>query len=66
MYKFFIILKNRNAFILLFNKVFFIQKFIFLKKLIFVYLLKILFNFGLFDFRVFFLLKKNIKVFYGI
>jgi hypothetical protein len=66
MYKFFIILKNRKAFILLFNKVFFIQKLVFLKKILFIYLLKILFNFGLFDFRVFFLIKKNIKLFNGI
>lgn len=63
MYRIFIILKNKNVFVYLFNKIFFCQKVLTKKK--FIYLFKILYNFGFFDFRIFSLLKKNMILNHG-
>lgn len=59
MVNFHIIFRNKKAIVLLFNKIFFFQDIILKQKNLFFFVLKILFNFGLFDFRIFFLLKKK-------
>lgn len=55
---FFIFVKKDRLIIFLYNKVFFLQNYFKKKQLFLLYFFKILFNFGLFDFRVFYLLKK--------
>lgn len=66
MSKMYIIFIKKKIIVFLFNKIFFFQNIFSKKRNLFIYILKILFNFGFFDFRIFFLLKGNIKLFNGI